>query len=570
MSTDPSSEVAVAGDSASPSVNPPATDASAPPETAAPVAADCNAATETSGPVATSDPVATSGAATASSMGTEPEGATDTSSEPQRARPRLNPTVDLEQAKAVPTIAAPPEPPPAPAAAKDDNEPAPRPAPKQEEKVKLPEKIRSLDAELEAEIEAALAGAGSLATGEGVPSEEGAAAATPSSAPTSLPTSVPTEDDLQPGRKLTGKVLSVHGESIILDLGARASGLLQTRVYEGQPLPEVGAILKVVIERYDASEGLVHLHLPKATVSKPAGNWHEVAEDQIVDCMVVKANKGGLEVSISNLRGFLPASQVDLGFVSNLEEFVGQKLRVKITEVNQHKKNLVVSRRAFLEIARAEAREEMWKKLAVGQTHTGTVWTLKDYGAFVDIGGVDGLLHVGEISWGRVNHPKDVLSEGQQVEVQILSIDQDKQKVSLGMRQLQKSPWQDIAERFPIGTVAHGKVTKTADFGAFVELEPGVEGLVHVSELDHRRVHRVTDVLKVGQETDVKVLGIDLDKRRISLSIKALIAKAAPEPKKTDEDLAPSGGAPYERKRKGPLKGGGTGSGGLLFGNPQG
>lgn len=558
MSTDNSLDVSVAGGSATtPSLNPLPSDSTNPP-----------GSSDTTGTPAEPQ-AATSDAATSGSESTTPESAT----EPQRPRVRLNPTVDPEQDKAVPSIAPPAEVPAAastaetPASEKEASAPPPPPP---EEKVMIPEKIRSLDAELEAEIEAALAGAGSLAIGTPPPAEGEPGEGTPATGRPAAAAQVLTEDELQPGKKLTGKVLSVHGDSIILDVGTRASGIVQTRQFEGKPLPEVGSTLNVVIERYNSSEGLLHLQLAKAAVSKPSGNWHEVAEDQIVDCMVTKANKGGLEVSISNLRGFLPASQVDLGFVSNLEDYVGQKLRVKITEVNPAKKNLVVSRRAFLEMQRAEAREEMWKTLAVGQTHNGTVRTLKDYGAFVDIGGVDGLLHVAEISWGRVNHPKDVLAEGQQVEVQILGIDREKSKVSLGMRQLQSNPWQDIAERFPIGTVARGKVTKTADFGAFVELEPGVEGLVHVSELDHRRVHRVTDVLKVGQETDVKVLGIDLDKRRISLSIKALIAKAVPEAKKTDEDLAPSGGVPYERKRKGPLKGGGTGSGGLLFGNPNG
>jgi len=314
------------------------------------------------------------------------------------------------------------------------------------------------------------------------------------------------------------------------------------------------------------------LHLAKAVVSKPRGNWHEVIEGQIVDCMVTKSNKGGLEVSISNLRGFLLASQVSYGFVSNLEEYVGQKLRVKILEVNPQKKNLVVSHRAFLDIARAEMREEMWKKIEIGQVYTGTVKTIKDYGAFVDLGGLDGLLHVAELSWSRVHHPKDVLSEGHQVDVKVLGIDREKSKISLGMKQLTANPWQTMAENYPVGKVVHGKVTKTTDFGAFVELESGVEGLIHVSELDHRRVHRVTDFAEVGKELDVKVLSVDTEKKRIALSLKALTAKPEREgkEKKSDEDLAPGGGTAYERKRKSPLKGGGTGSGGLLFGNPNG
>jgi small subunit ribosomal protein S1 len=484
----------------------------------------------------------------------------------------LNPTVDPEQAKPIPTIqrdaaAAPapaeapvPQPAPEPVA----EEPKPKRGPSAEiapprEKVEIPAKGAALDSELEAEIEAALSGAGSLALGD-------TAVAT-----TASPEAAALADgdlELAPGAKVRAKVLSIHGDSVILDLGTRASGVIRARHFPEGKLPAVGDMLDAVVEKYEPAEGLIELQPARAAVSKPAGDWKAIAEGQIVDCMVTKVNKGGLEVSVSNLRGFLPAGQVDLVFCSNLEQFVGQKLRVKVTEVNPHKKNLVVSRRSFLEIAVAELREEAWKTLEVGQKRTGKVKTLKDYGAFVDIGGVDGLVHVSEISWGRVTHPRDVLSEGQEVEVQILSIDADKGKIALGMKQLQMSPWQGIMERYPPSSTAHGKVTKTTDFGAFVELEPGLEGMVHISELDHKRVHRVTDVLQVGKEVDVKVLTVDPEKKRIALSVKALIARPEAAPKKSDEDLAPSGGAVYERKRKEPLKGGGTGSGGLLFGNP--
>lgn len=476
----------------------------------------------------------------------------------------LNPTVEPGQDKAVPSL---PSEVPQQATA-DDNKPAstatetaPAPVrPAQTEKVEIPAKNTALDAELEAEINAALEGAGSLALGDAQGSPSIAEAQSAAEA----------EVEFAVGTKLKGVVVSIHGDNVILDLGGRASGVLPARSFEAGKLPEPGATVDVVVERYLVDEGLVQVQPAKAMVTKPAGDWSAIAEDQIVDCMVVKSNKGGLEVNVSNLRGFLPAGQVDLVFSPNLDQFVGQKLRVKVLEVNAHKKNLIVSRRAYLEIALAETREEAWKKLQVGMKLPGRVKTLKDYGAFVDIGGVDGLLHVSEISWGRIGHPKEVLSEGQEVEVQILGIDREKSKISLGMKQLKASPWQAILENYPPNSVVHGKVTKTTEFGAFVELEPGVEGMVHISELEHRRVHRVTDILKVGQETDVKVLSVDPDKKRIALSVKALIAKPEAAPKKSDEDLAPGGGTPYERKRKEPLKGGGTESGGLLFGNPNG
>jgi small subunit ribosomal protein S1 len=493
----------------------------------------------------------------------------DVSSPP---RVQLNPTIDPEQAKPIPSIrvdpSAPPPPPVAETPAVESAEEVDAGADRglsatfvpPREKVEVPSKrtTTALDAELEAEINAALTDVGSLALGD-VPAESAADAPAAKSAATS-------DHEFEPGAKTKGKVLSVHGDSVILDLGVRSSGVLPSRHFAEGKLPAIGDILDVVVEKYDAAEGLIELTPAKAGVSKPAGDWNAVAEGQIVDCIVTKTNKGGLEVNVSHLRGFLPAGQVDLVFCSNLEQFVGQKLRVKVMEVNQHKKNLIVSRRSYLEIAVAEAREEAWKTLAVGQKMMGKVKTLKDYGAFIDIGGVDGLVHVSEISWGRIAHPRDVLKEGQDIEVVILSIDHDKGKIGLGMKQLQASPWQSIFDRYPPQSTAHGKVTKTTEFGAFVELEPGLEGMVHISELDHKRVHRVTDILQVGKEVDVKILTIDPDKKRIALSVKALVARPEAAPKKNDEDLAPGGGVAYERKRKEPLKGGGTGSGGLLFG----
>jgi small subunit ribosomal protein S1 len=460
-------------------------------------------------------------------------------------RPQLNPTVNPEQDRAVPYTSA---------TAAEEAPPAPEPAPVAQKQsapaVEIP-RDADLDAQMEAEIAAAMA-SGEMP--EAVPH---------TAAPAGTEATPTDEDQLAPGTRLKGRVQSALGENVILDLGFRSSGCIPARQFEGNA-PEVGAELDVIVDKIDHAEGLIFCSLPKA--SRPVANWSEVQVGQVVDCMVTKTNKGGLEVTVSNIRGFLPAGQVDIGYVSNLEQFVGQKLRVKVTEVNPQKRNLVVSRRAFLEIARAESRDNLWKTLAVGQTFQGVVKTIKDYGAFVDIGGVDGLLHVGEISWSRVGHPSDVLHEGQQIEVQVVGIDREKSKISLGMRQLQKNPWRDIESRYAPNSVVHGTVTKTTDFGAFVQLEPGVEGLVHISELDHRRVNRVTDVLNQGQEIDAQVLSVDTDRKRIALSVKALRAKPETEPKVEDVDLAPGGGAAYERKRKGPLKGG-TGSGGLMFGN---
>jgi small subunit ribosomal protein S1 len=302
-----------------------------------------------------------------------------------------------------------------------------------------------------------------------------------------------------------------------------------------------------------------------------AGDWDSLTAGQTIDCVVTKKNKGGLEVTVGSLRGFMPAGQVEMGFVSDLESYVGQQLRAQIIEANQKKRNLVVSRRAHLMEERKAGEAELWKNITVGQNFPGKITTLKDYGAFVDIGGADGFLHIGEISWSRINKPSDVLQIGQEVEVQIISLDKEKKKIGLGMRQLITNPWSAVTMNYPAESTVAGKVTRIADFGAFVELEPGVEGLVHISELDYARVHRVADVLKVGQEIAAKVTSVDPDKRRIGLSIKAL--KTRPEVKGgkkrvSDSDLAPGAGEKYERQRKGPLKGGMGAGSGSLFGNP--
>ena len=498
----------------------------------------------------------------------EPE--PERSADAERSKLRLNPTVAPDQDKAVPYTSATAQEAEklqaaeeaaatAAAASPEDKYFAPQSAtlPKGDP-IEIPSKRDvALDSEMEREI------AEALASGEIPGAIADPTPAAPASGAAPAPAKV-NEEDLEPGHRLKATVQAIAGENVILDVGMRSSGCLPGKQFEGK-LPEVGAKLDVVVDSYNAAEGLILCSLPKATRS--VSGWSEVQVGQIVDCIVNKTNKGGLEVTVNALRGFLPAGQVDYGFVSNMESFVGQKLRVKVTEVNPQKKNLVVSRRAFLEIERAERRDEMWKTVAVGQTLPGVVKTIKEYGAFIDLGGLDGLLHVGEISWQRINHPSDILKEGQQVEVQIVGIDREKNKISLGMRQLTKNPWSDIEAKYPVGAEVVGTVTRTSDFGAFVLLEEGIEGLIHISELEYRRVHRVTDVVKEGQEVRTKVLSIDLPKRRIALSLKALQAKPEAAPRKEDADLAPSGAVPYERKRKGPLKGGTAGGGGSgIFG----
>jgi len=480
--------------------------------------------------------------------------------EPPRRRIQLNPTATPEQLRPVPTYSESSDP-HATAGGHTDGVASqtvaavseaimtPRSAP-----VSLPPKDAPLEAGLEAEIDAALAGAMTAAP-VSAEATEGAAPPVP-----------PSEDELTQGQQLKAKVQSVSSENVFCDVGYRAPGILPLKQFPQGKQPRIGEEFLVIADKFDAENGVILVNLPKAT-RRPKGNWEELSVGQIVECVVNKTNKGGLEVTVSNMRAFLPASQVDLGFVSSLETYVGQKFTVQVTEVNPAKRNLVVSRRALLIQERKEAAGQFWQQVEVGQQYTGAVKTLKDYGAFIDLGGVDGFLHVGEMSWTRIKHPSDILQEGQQVDVVILSLDREKQKIGLGMRQLAQNPWSLAADKYAVGRTVSGKVTRVTDFGAFVELEPGVEGLIHISELDHRRVKRVADVLTVGQEVQAQVLEVQPDRQRISLSLKAL--KEKPEEPK-DEDRAPGKGQAYERKRKEPLRGGtGPKNAGGLFGNPS-
>ncbi len=472
---------------------------------------------------------------------------------PAKRKFQLNPTVSPEDLRAVPTYGSSE---PAHAGAPDSSLTAVSERflqPPPSGPVELP-KDATIEAELEAEISAAMEGTMSAPAATPEANIDHSAGATPL-----------TEDQLEPGAKLKAKVQSVTADNVFCDIGFRSPGVLPAKQFPQGKQPREGEEFLVVVDKHDTEHGVVLVSLPKAT-RRPRGNWEELAVGQVVECVVNKTNKGGLEVTVSNMRAFLPASQVDVGFVSSLDPYVGQRFAVQITEVNAAKRNLVVSRRALVIQERKELAATFWEHVEVGQQFAGKVKTLKDYGAFVDLGGVDGFLHVGEMSWTRIKHPADLLQEGQAIDVVVLSLDREKHKIGLGMRQLAQNPWNLAVDKYAVSTTVSGRVTRTTDFGAFIELEPGVEGLIHISELDHRRVKRVGEVLNVGQEVQAQVLEVNPERQRISLSLKAL--KAKPEEPK-DEDLSPGKGQSYERKRKEPLRGGtGGNGGGGLFGNP--
>jgi ribosomal protein S1 len=376
-----------------------------------------------------------------------------------------------------------------------------------------------------------------------------------------------TAAELLPEARITGRVATIHNDDVFIDLGGRNQGVVPLRQFEDKP-PAPGDELELLVVRFDPDEGLYELSRPTAAVS--IGNWDEVSEGQVIEVTITAANKGGLECQVAGIRGFIPMGQVSIYRVENPEEMVGQRLACVVTEANRDRRNLVLSHRAVMERERNELRDKLMAELAVGQLREGVVRSLKDFGAFVDLGGLDGLIHISQLSWDRVNHPSEVLEVGQKVKVRIDKFDPDTGKVSLSYREVGTSPWENVDSKYAIGARVKGHVSRLMDFGAFVKLAPGVEGLVHISELGHGRVFRARDVVSEGQEVEVKVLSVDKEKQRISLSLKALLtAPVKPGQEKTaDEDMPLPPGAPKApRKRNQELKGGtSTPSGGEKFG----
>jgi small subunit ribosomal protein S1 len=353
-----------------------------------------------------------------------------------------------------------------------------------------------------------------------------------------------------PGRK-KGKVLKVHGPDVFVEVpGGRSQGVLPLAQFPEGP-PDIGAEVEITIEGYDEANGLLLLSRKGAAQE---ADWSTVAQGMIVEGRVTGTNKGGLSVDVNGIRGFMPISQIDLYRVENTEQFVNQRLRCLVTEVKPDERNLVVSRRALLEKEREENREKLWQELAEGQVREGIVRSVREFGAFVDLGGADGLLHISEMSWTRVQDPNSVVQPGQRIKVILLKVDRDKRKISLGLKQLQASPWEQADANYPLNSVVKGKVTRITDFGAFVELEPGVEGLIHISELAHQRVRRVIDIVQTGQEVEVMVLRVDPAQRKISLSLKAVKPKEEPGSAAEEEEEAVD--TPPPRPRTTPLRGG--------------
>jgi small subunit ribosomal protein S1 len=359
--------------------------------------------------------------------------------------------------------------------------------------------------------------------------------------------------ELELDTRIRGTVEKIYRDNVFFSLPRGQQGVASTRQFARPPEP--GTPLDVVPVRFHGEEGLYELTVPGGSID--VGDWSDLAEGVVVEARVTGHNKGGLECLVNTIRGFIPASQASLYRAENLAEYVDKKLKCLVTEADRERRNLVLSHRAVLEKEKEEARKSLLEQLEVGQVKEGIVRRIQDFGAFVDIGGIDGLVHVSQLSWDRVSHPSEVLQEGQRIQVRVEKVDRTTGKIGLSYRELQEHPWHTAEEKFPVGSVVKGTVTRLADFGAFVKVGPGIEGLVHISELAHHRVVRVSNVVSDGQEVEVKILSIDREAQRMSLSLKAVQAAPAPaadESAPSEEPEPPR--QPAVPRKNAPLKGG--------------
>ncbi|MEI7861310.1 MAG: 30S ribosomal protein S1 [Planctomycetota bacterium] len=327
---------------------------------------------------------------------------------------------------------------------------------------------------------------------------------------------------------LHGKILRVDDEFVLVDVGYKSEGHIPRNEWDdSEPPPQVGDIVKVLLEEFEDGQleeqrGLITLSKRKA---RRIEDWlrvmESVKENDVVTGYVTRKIKGGLLVDISGVNVFLPASQVDIRRPADIGDYCGRAIQCLVLKIDEARRNIVVSRRALIEQERAERKKQLMETLEVGQVRRGIVKNIADFGAFVDLGGIDGLLHITDMSWGRIGHPSEMVAIDQEIEVQVLHIDREREKIALGMKQRTASPWAKVADKYPVATVCKGTVVNVMSYGAFVKLEDGVEGLVHISEMSWtKRVSHPSELVKPGEEVEVVVLAINKEKQEISLGMK--------------------------------------------------
>ena len=328
--------------------------------------------------------------------------------------------------------------------------------------------------------------------------------------------------DFTRGKIRSGKIVSIRPDGVLVDIGYKAEGFVPASEFSKFGELTIGTDIDVLLEEVENENSMPTLSHEKAESMK---TWDritkEYGEGYVLKGIMRHRVKGGIMVDIEGFQAFLPGSQLDIGQVLNMDDYIGKEFDVKIIKINLERRNIVVSRREILAESLREKRVTLLKTMAVGELRKGVVKNITEFGAFIDLGGVDGLLHITDISWGRVSHPSEVLQVGQEIEVMILNIDEVKERVSLGLKQKQQNPWDDIVSKYPVGSRVTGKVVNIMPYGAFVELESGVEGLIHVTEMSWtKRISKPGDVLSAGQEVEAVVLDVDVNNRKISLGLR--------------------------------------------------
>ena len=330
--------------------------------------------------------------------------------------------------------------------------------------------------------------------------------------------------EISENQVLTGRVIGMNDKDILIDIGFKSEGLIDRSEFPQNALPQIGDQIEVYLEYLEDRNGNLVLSKEKADFMR---RWRDIREfyekEKIFTCKILRRIKGGMIVDIDGLQGFLPGSQIDVRPIKDFDQYLDQDLEVRVVKLNEARKNIVVSHKVIIEDSLKEKREELLADMEIGQIMEGRVKNITDFGVFIDLGGIDGLLHITDLSWGRVNHPSEVVKLDETLSIKIIDYDKEKQRVSLGLKQLMPHPWENVEENYPIGSNVKGKIVSLTNYGAFVELEAGVEGLIHVSEMSWtRHIKNASEMYSIGEEIKAGVLAIDTDERKISLGVKQL------------------------------------------------
>ena len=333
-----------------------------------------------------------------------------------------------------------------------------------------------------------------------------------------------TFNDISENQIISAKVIGISDTDVMVDIGFKSEGLINRSEFNSKDLPEIGSNIDIFLEKFEDTDGNITLSKYKADFIK---RWDELKHfcesGEPVKGKIVKRVKGGLVVDLGVIQAFLPGSQADVQPIKNFDDFLGKEFDFQIVNVDEMRKNLVVSRKAILEESLNEKRQELMTKIEIGAELEGVIKNITDFGAFVDLGGVDGLIHITDFSWGRINHPSEIVEIGQKINVQVIDFNKETSRISLGLKQLVDNPWESIPEKYKVGDIVKGNVVSIMNYGIFIELEKGIEGLIHISEVSWtKNIQNLQDSFKVGDTIESKVLFVDSDEQKISLGIKQL------------------------------------------------